>query len=70
MLKKEITHSEPPTHERERRLGKDKEVLEKKLESCAEIAKEMEAYYTSEIRKLKELVKSKEEEVRALAREL
>lgn len=30
----------------------------------------MEAYYTSEIRKLKEVVKSKDEEVRALAREL
>lgn len=53
MIKKEIGHNEPATHERERRLGKEKEMLEKKLESCAEIAKEMEAYYTGEIRKLK-----------------
>lgn len=70
MIRKEITHSEPAIHDRERRLAKEKEVLEKKLESCAEVAKEMEAYYTGEIRKLKEAVKSKDEEVRVLAREL
>lgn len=72
MIKKEAGHSESAPHERERerRLGKEKEVLEKKLESCAEIAKEMEGYYTSEIRRLKEVVKGKDEEVRALAREL
>lgn len=69
MMRKEIAHSEP-THERERRLAREKEALEKKLESCAEVAKEMEAYYTGEIRKLREVVKSRDEEVRALAREL
>lgn len=70
MIRKEIAHSEPTAHERERRMAREKEALEKKLESCAEVAKEMEEYYTGEIRKLKETVKSKEDEARALTREL
>lgn len=72
MLKKEAAQADLPAQvqERERRLLREKEGLEKKLESCAEIAKEMEDYYVGEIRKLKEALKQREEEVRNLNKEL
>lgn len=48
MMRKEAQHEGVPLwQERERRLMKEKESLEKKLESCAEITKEMESYYTN-----------------------
>lgn len=40
------------------------------MESCAEIAKEMENYYVTEIKKLKETLRTKEEDIRNLNREL
>jgi hypothetical protein len=48
MMRKEAQQEGAPLwQERERRLMKEKESLEKKLESCAEITKEMENYYTN-----------------------
>ena len=44
MISKEAEHA-PHSQEREKKLIKDKEALEKKLESCAEIVKEMENFY-------------------------
>jgi hypothetical protein len=49
MIKKEREHHENGMNyqDRERKLMKEREMYEKKLESCAEIAKEMENYYTN-----------------------
>jgi hypothetical protein len=45
-------------------------LLEKRLNSVAEVARELENFYVGEIRKKNELLKQKDEELQRMAKDL